>query len=207
MTFSIVGSDTPLETQCICNAGRGIGVAYRSVYRSAAAGCLRAGVGSGTSWRPAAAAATWRRPPPRGGSRYGQAGRSPAQQACTVSWTPHYQQREGTLQTKYSKTPSALYSQLVIICTICFNSHSLLKRALTIVIGLLYLQLTDHANVPSAVDIIIFIQGFPETWKLLQGFLQGKKIEKGCFKGLRIQSSVLILLVRFTDSQQTYLNF
>jgi hypothetical protein len=26
--------------------------------------------------------------------------------------------------------------------------HSLLKRALTIIIGLLYLQLTDHANVP-----------------------------------------------------------
>jgi hypothetical protein len=41
--------------------------------------------------------------------------------------------------------------------------HSLLKRALTIIIGLLYLQLTDHANVPSAVDMIIFMQGFPET--------------------------------------------
>jgi hypothetical protein len=26
--------------------------------------------------------------------------------------------------------------------------NSLLKRALTIIIGLLYLQLTDHANVP-----------------------------------------------------------
>jgi hypothetical protein len=26
--------------------------------------------------------------------------------------------------------------------------HSLLKRALTIIIGLLYVQLTDHANVP-----------------------------------------------------------
>jgi hypothetical protein len=26
--------------------------------------------------------------------------------------------------------------------------HSLLKRALTIIFGLLYLQLTDHANVP-----------------------------------------------------------
>jgi hypothetical protein len=26
--------------------------------------------------------------------------------------------------------------------------HSLLKRALTVIIGLLYLQLTDHANVP-----------------------------------------------------------
>jgi hypothetical protein len=49
---------------------------------------------------------------------------------------------------------------------------------LTIIIGLLYLQLTDHANVPWAVDIIIFMQGFPETWKLFQGFLQGKKIEK-----------------------------
>jgi hypothetical protein len=57
--------------------------------------------------------------------------------------------------------------------------HSLHKRALTIVIGLLYLQLTDHANVPWAVDITIFKQGFPETWKLFQGFLQGKKIEKG----------------------------
>jgi hypothetical protein len=41
--------------------------------------------------------------------------------------------------------------------------HSPLKRALTIIIGLLYLQLTDHANVPLAVDIIIFMQGFPET--------------------------------------------
>jgi hypothetical protein len=39
--------------------------------------------------------------------------------------------------------------------------HSLLKRAFTIIIGLLYLQLTDHANVPSAVDII-FMQGFPD---------------------------------------------
>jgi hypothetical protein len=48
--------------------------------------------------------------------------------------------------------------------------HSLLKRALTI-IGLLYIQLTDHANVPWAVDIIIFMQGFPETWKLFQMFL------------------------------------
>jgi hypothetical protein len=58
--------------------------------------------------------------------------------------------------------------------------HSLLKRASTIIIGLLYLQLTDHANVRWAVDIIIFMQGFPETWKLFQGFLQGKMIEKGC---------------------------
>jgi hypothetical protein len=57
--------------------------------------------------------------------------------------------------------------------------HSLLKRALTIIIGLLYLQLTGHTNVPWAVDIIIFMQGFPETWKLFQGFLQGKKIEIG----------------------------
>jgi hypothetical protein len=56
--------------------------------------------------------------------------------------------------------------------------HSLLKRALTIIIGLLYLQLTDHANVPWAVDIIIFIQGFPETLKLFQGFLQGKRLRK-----------------------------
>jgi hypothetical protein len=56
--------------------------------------------------------------------------------------------------------------------------HSLLKRALTIIIRLLYLQLTDHANLPQAVDITIFMQGFPETWKLFQGFLQGKKIEK-----------------------------
>jgi hypothetical protein len=38
--------------------------------------------------------------------------------------------------------------------------HSLLKRALTIIIGLLYLELTEHAN---ALDIIIFMQGFPET--------------------------------------------
>jgi hypothetical protein len=51
---------------------------------------------------------------------------------------------------------------------------------LTVIIGLLYLQLTDHANVPWAVDIIIFMQGFPETWKLFQVFLQGKNIEKGC---------------------------
>jgi hypothetical protein len=45
-----------------------------------------------------------------------------------------------------------------------------------------YLQLTDHANVPWAVDIIIFMHGFPETWKLFQGFLQGKKIEKGWYR-------------------------
>jgi hypothetical protein len=64
--------------------------------------------------------------------------------------------------------------------------HFLLKRALTIIIiiGLLYLKLTDHANVPWAVDIIIFMQGFPETWKLFQGFLQGIKVEKGCSKRL-----------------------
>jgi hypothetical protein len=30
------------------------------------------------------------------------------------------------------------------------------------------------------VDIIIFMQGVPETWKLFQGLLQGKKIQKGC---------------------------
>jgi hypothetical protein len=59
--------------------------------------------------------------------------------------------------------------------------NSLLKRALTIIIGLLYLQFIDHDNVPWPVDIIIFMQRFPETWKLFQGFLQGKKIEKGCF--------------------------
>jgi hypothetical protein len=58
--------------------------------------------------------------------------------------------------------------------------HSLLKRALAIIIGLLYLQLTDHANVPWAVDIVNFMQGFPETLKLFQGFLQGKKIDQGC---------------------------
>jgi hypothetical protein len=27
--------------------------------------------------------------------------------------------------------------------------------------------------------IIIFMQGFPKTWKLFQKFLQGKKFEKG----------------------------
>jgi hypothetical protein len=70
--------------------------------------------------------------------------------------------------------------------------HSLLKRALTIIIGwlLLYLQLTDHTNVPWAVDIIICMQGFPETWKLFQGFLQGKKIEKGCSKVYMFYSSL-----------------
>jgi hypothetical protein len=41
--------------------------------------------------------------------------------------------------------------------------HFLLRRSLTIIIGLLYLQLTAHANVPRAVDIIIFMQGFPQT--------------------------------------------
>jgi hypothetical protein len=83
-------------------------------------------------------------------------------------------------------------SWLKKINIVCFNLlakinrsaekyHSLLKRALTIIIGLVrvYLQLTDHANVPWAVDIIIFMQGFPETWKVFQGFLQDKKTEKG----------------------------
>jgi hypothetical protein len=60
--------------------------------------------------------------------------------------------------------------------------HSLLKRALTINIGLLFLQFTDHANVPWAVDTIIFMQGFPETWKLFQGFLLDKKTKKGCIR-------------------------
>jgi hypothetical protein len=32
---------------------------------------------------------------------------------------------------------------------------------------------------PQPTFIIIFMQGFPETWKLFQGFLQGKKVEKG----------------------------
>jgi hypothetical protein len=75
--------------------------------------------------------------------------------------------------------------------------HSLLKRSLTIIIGLLYLQLTDHANVPSAVDIIIFMQGFPETWKLFQGFLQGKKIEKGWFREGNLLPLSFISLVLF----------
>jgi hypothetical protein len=39
--------------------------------------------------------------------------------------------------------------------------NSLLKRAFTIIIGLLYLQLTDHANVPGAVDVIFFNAGVP----------------------------------------------
>jgi hypothetical protein len=69
--------------------------------------------------------------------------------------------------------------------------HSLLKTALTIIIGLLYLQLTDHANVPWPVDIIIFMQGFPETWKLFQGFLQGKKIEKNCYNPIIIKIIIL----------------
>jgi hypothetical protein len=67
--------------------------------------------------------------------------------------------------------------------------HSLLKRALTIIIiiiGLLYLQLTDHAYVPWAVDIKFFMKGFPETWKLFQGFLPGKKIEKVWYAELLI---------------------
>jgi hypothetical protein len=63
--------------------------------------------------------------------------------------------------------------------------NSLLKRTFTIIIGLIYLQLTDHANVPWAVDIIIFMLGFPETWKLFQGFLQGKNIEKGWPSGFQ----------------------
>jgi hypothetical protein len=44
--------------------------------------------------------------------------------------------------------------------------HFLFKRELTVIIGLLYVQVTDHANLPWAVDIIIFMQGFPEIWKL-----------------------------------------
>jgi hypothetical protein len=57
------------------------------------------------------------------------------------------------------------------------NYNSLLKTALTIIIGLLYLQLSDHANVTWAVHII-FMQGLPDNWKLFKGFLQGKKLGK-----------------------------
>jgi hypothetical protein len=46
----------------------------------------------------------------------------------------------------------------------------------------LYLQLTDHANVPWAVDIIIFMQGFPETWKLFKDSSRVKSLRKA---GLR----------------------
>jgi hypothetical protein len=78
--------------------------------------------------------------------------------------------------------------------------HSLLKRALAVIIGLLYLQLTDHANVPLAVDIIIFMQGFPETSKLFQGFLQGTKIEKGCSTFLFWRCLVQIFLGQSSGS-------
>jgi hypothetical protein len=44
--------------------------------------------------------------------------------------------------------------------------NSLLKRTLTIIIGLLYLQLTDHVNVPWTVDII-FMQGVPWDLKII----------------------------------------
>jgi hypothetical protein len=80
--------------------------------------------------------------------------------------------------------------------------NSLLKRALTITIGLLYLQLTDHVNVPWAVDITIFMQGFPETWKLFQGFLQGKKIEKGWFR--RYRSTEKVSRLPSLDSGATF---
>lgn len=33
-----------------------------------------------------------------------------------------------------------------------------------------------------AVHIIIFMQGFPGTWKLFQRFLLGKMLEKGCHR-------------------------
>jgi hypothetical protein len=35
---------------------------------------------------------------------------------------------------------------------------------------------------PESNFIIIFMQGFPETCKLFQGFLQGKKVEKAGLK-------------------------
>lgn len=49
-------------------------------------------------------------------------------------------------------------------------------RYATFLINLLsYLQPTNYANVLNAVDIIICYQGFPDTYKLFQGFLHGKK--------------------------------
>jgi hypothetical protein len=35
---------------------------------------------------------------------------------------------------------------------------------------------------PEPNFIIIFMQAFPETWKLFQGFLQGKRFQKGYTK-------------------------
>jgi hypothetical protein len=55
--------------------------------------------------------------------------------------------------------------------------HSLLKRALTI-IGLLYLQLTDHANVPWAVDIIFLCRGSLRPENYFKGSSRVKRLRK-----------------------------
>jgi hypothetical protein len=84
----------------------------------------------------------------------------------------------GTLEFRersWLKKINSFFNLLAKINRSTEKYHSLLKRALTIIIVLLYLQLTDHAKVPWAVDIIIFMQGFPETWKVFKGFLQGQK--------------------------------
>lgn len=68
--------------------------------------------------------------------------------------------------------------------------------ALIIIIGLfflldlLYLLLTEHANVLWTEErVVIVFQGFPETWKWFQGFSQGKKNkkQKGSYRHIKIE--------------------
>jgi hypothetical protein len=63
--------------------------------------------------------------------------------------------------------------------------NSLLKRALTIIIGLLYLQLTDHANVPWAVYIIFLCRGSLRPENYFNGSSRVKALRKA---GLRFIS-------------------
>jgi hypothetical protein len=61
--------------------------------------------------------------------------------------------------------------------------HSLLKRALTIIIGLLYLQLTDHANVPRAVDIFFLCRGSLRPENYFKGSSRVNRLRKAELEG------------------------
>jgi hypothetical protein len=52
------------------------------------------------------------------------------------------------------------------------------QRALTVIIGLLYLQLTDHVNVPWAVDIIFLCRGSLRPEIYFKGSSRVKRLRK-----------------------------
>lgn len=83
------------------------------------------------------------------------------------------------------------------------------------------ISLADQVNIPWAVNIVIFMQGFPETWKLFQRYLQGKKkigkaiseftfFLRKAFHNLKLQKSSMLpfnsFIVLFLSDSSTHLN-